>query len=127
MLGKICPQYSVIPPPHQTGTEMMDPPYLKGSGNLHHGVQFQKVVHNAPHGVQLPLFSYPVVHKCLSGGAARQTDRKRCIRELQWVSVNVLWRFNFFSTPVTHSCNIYAHYGQPEWIRHDRPCPLIWP
>ncbi len=32
MLGKICPRYSVIPPPHGTGMEMRDPPYLKGPG-----------------------------------------------------------------------------------------------
>ncbi len=33
-----------------------------------HGVQFQKGVHNALHGAQTSLFSYPVVHKCLWGG-----------------------------------------------------------
>ncbi len=32
MLGKICPRFSVIPPPHRMGTEMRDTPYLKGSG-----------------------------------------------------------------------------------------------
>ena len=26
--------------------------------------KFQQVVYNAPHGAQMPLFSYPVVHKC---------------------------------------------------------------
>ena len=34
-----------------------------------------KVVHNAPHGAQMPLFSYPMVHKCHWGAADRQTEQ----------------------------------------------------
>ncbi len=35
---------------------------------VHHGVQFLEVVHFVSHGAQIPFFSYPVPHKCLSGG-----------------------------------------------------------
>ncbi len=48
----------------------------KNTWIVHHGIQFQKVVHNAPHGAQMPLFCYPMEHKCLSGGAVYRADRQ---------------------------------------------------
>ncbi len=40
-----------------------------------------KMVHNAPHGAQMPLFSYPVVHKCR---VVRNLQSRQCLNHSRW-------------------------------------------
>ncbi len=73
----------------------------------HHGVSFQKWVHNAARGAQMSLFSYPIMHKYYWGGAGRQKEIHMgpSCNAHRWVTtLSLSWIFRNFTETLFKSC-----------------------